>query len=261
MPLSKKEIKGLLYKIEVAIDEIEESVAERAKLHELSLQPSSNDNKELTNQVHKVIDNFELAKAEAENSKEEDFYDQLRQLSDRYMDIHSSLEDDTDIDAPGFSYVIPCPPKTTTTKAVRFKDDPEEANTSEMMGTQPFQPYRDVPEEEEEEVGVGEEPDSRSNHQMFAEHQQTMMRQDQDLDYLHRLISRQHMMGKDIDQELDEQLIILNDLEQGVDNSSFRLQRATTRLNDFRRMARENGNLTTIVILTIILILLLVVLN
>lgn len=257
MTFSKKEIKALFYKIQVALDEIDESVEERTKLHELDLKPSANDNEELINLIHKTIENFELAQAEVEHHKDEDLFDQLKRLSDKYTDLYPSLQNDADIDAPEFNYEIPKPTKATTTKAVRFKDDPEEPITSDMMGTQPFQPYRDDPGESADE----EEVDSRSNHQMFAEHQQTMMRQDQDLDYLHQLISRQHMMGKDIDQELDEQLIILNDLEQGVDNSSFRIQRATTRLNDFRRMARENGSLTTIIILTIILILLLVVLN
>ncbi|KAI5967712.1 hypothetical protein CANMA_002892 [Candida margitis] len=260
MPLSRKEVKSLFYKIEVSIEEIEETVEERSKLHELDLQPSANDNAELNNLVHKTIENFELVQAEIETHyKDNDLYDQLKDLADRYADIYQAIQNDSNIDASEFHYEIPKSSKTAPAKAVRFKDVPNEADTSEMMGTQPFQPYRDDPDEavQEEE----EEEDSRTNHQMFAAHQQTMMRQDQDLDYLHQSISRQHMMGKDIDQELDDQLIILNDLEQGVDNSSLRIQRATTRLNDFRRMARENGSLTTIIILTIILILLLVVLN
>lgn len=87
------------------------------------------------------------------------------------------------------------------------------------------------------------------------------MRQDQDLDTLHQLISRQFSMGQDINQELDDQLIILNDLEQGVDQSLSRLDLANRRIRTFRNLMRENGSLVTICTLSIILILLLVVLN
>ncbi|KAG5421018.1 hypothetical protein I9W82_000108 [Candida metapsilosis] len=252
MPSNRKQIKALLYKIDASLQQLEGVVDERTKLHELGLQPSTHENEELSNTIHKTVEYLEQAKKEMEQERDEEIHHDLERLARKYMNIHSTSG--SKIEAPEFTYEIPQPSKPPTAKAVRFKDIPDEADTSEMMGTQPFQPYRDDPEE-------AEEIDSRSNHQMFAEHQQTMMRQDQDLDHLHQSISRQHMMGKDIDQELDEQLIILNDLEQGVDNSGHRIQRATTRLNDFRRMARENGSLTTIIILTIILILLLVVLN
>ncbi|KAI5948867.1 hypothetical protein KGF57_005265 [Candida theae] len=265
MPRSKREIEALLYKIDVLVQQIAETIDERAKLRELGLVPSANENEELSNMIHKTVQSLETAQVEVEQQRDENLQSHLRSLSNNYTDVHAALTD-SGIDAPEFKYETrpppraappkAVPPKAAPSKAVRFKDVPDESDTSEMMGTQPFQPYRDDPED-----SLQEEVDSRSNHQMFAEHQQTMMRQDQDLDYLHRSISRQHRMGKDIDQELDEQLIILNDLEQGVDNSSHRIQRATTRLNNFRRMARENGSLTTIIILTVILILLLVVLN
>lgn len=123
------------------------------------------------------------------------------------------------------------------------------------MGTRHvFKPYKDDPDEQESSEEL-------SNHQMFAQHQQTMMRQDQDLDTLHQLISRQFSMGQDINQELDDQLIILNDLEQGVDQSLSRLDLANRRIRTFRNLMRENGSLVTICTLSIILILLLVVLN
>ena len=69
------------------------------------------------------------------------------------------------------------------------------------------------------------------------------------------------MMSQDINHELDDQLIILNDLEQGVDLSLGRLNSANTRLRHFRTLMRENGSLVTICTLTVILILLLVILN
>ncbi|EDK42065.1 hypothetical protein LELG_00243 [Lodderomyces elongisporus NRRL YB-4239] len=231
-------------------------------------------------------------------SKDTAFFDQFNDLVQLYHKLYTDLQTDPSIDVSSYKYEKPAPTTTTTnttttsstattsptpaaktttatpSKSVRFKDTPEvedtgsvppmlsAQSTSSSLGMTPYTPYADNPIDAEAEA----ESDSnsttdRSNLQMFAEHQQTMMRQDQDLEVLHQLISHQNRMGRDIDQELDEHMIILNDLELGVDNSELRLHRATRRLNNFRRMARENGSLVTIITLSVILILLLIVLN
>ncbi|WLF76536.1 hypothetical protein PVL30_000238 [Lodderomyces elongisporus] len=231
-------------------------------------------------------------------SKDTAFFDQFNDLVQLYHKLYTDLQTDPSIDVSSYKYEKPAPTTTTTnttttsstattsptpaaktttatpSKSVRFKDTPEvedtgsvppmlsAQSTSSSLGMTPYTPYADNPIDAEAEA----ESDSnsttdRSNLQMFAEHQQTMMRQDQDLEVLHQSISHQNRMGRDIDQELDEHMIILNDLESGVDNSELRLHRATRRLNNFRRMARENGSLVTIITLSVILILLLIVLN
>lgn len=161
-------------------------------------------------------------------------------------------------------------------KSVRFRDQiesDEESNElrSELMGTKPFKPYKDDESNNEEfETDYDFETASesatlgsinQSNQELFVQHQQQLLDQDENLDTLHNSIKIQRSMGNNINEELNDHLILLNDLEQGVDSSEYRINRATRNLKTFRSKVRENGSLVTIIILTVILILLLVVLN
>lgn len=119
-------------------------------------------------------------------------------------------------------------------------------------------PYRD---DENDTSSIASSFDLQSNQQIFAQHQQQLLEQDDNLDILHLSVRRQHQMGLGINDEVDEHIILLNDLEQGIDTAHARLNRATNRLKSFQKLCKENGSLVTIVVLTIILIVLLVVLN
>lgn len=259
-------------KIRFNLKELESLLEERNNIYDLDLTPSKNDNFELISLLLKTVKYFKFVTKDIDddiNSDEkENIGSELEELVLKYNSIYDELSEDSNLDVSEFKYSFTRSVTTTTTmsknvdipfnnvhKSVRFKDTPDDNDASELMGTRHvFKPYKDDPDEQESSEEL-------SNHQMFAQHQQTMMRQDQDLDTLHQLISRQFSMGQDINQELDDQLIILNDLEQGVDQSLSRLDLANRRIRTFRNLMRENGSLVTICTLSIILILLLVVLN
>ncbi|MCP8718566.1 MAG: syntaxin family protein [Asgard group archaeon] len=259
-------------KIRFNLEELESLLEERNNIYDLDLTPSKNDNFELISLLLKTVKYFKFVTKDIDddiNSDEkENIGSELEELVLKYNSIYDELSEDSNLDVSEFKYSFTRSVTTTTTmsknvdipfnnvhKSVRFKDTPDDNDASELMGTRHvFKPYKDDPDEQESSEEL-------SNHQMFAQHQQTMMRQDQDLDTLHQLISRQFSMGQDINQELDDQLIILNDLEQGVDQSLSRLDLANRRIRTFRNLMRENGSLVTICTLSIILILLLVVLN
>lgn len=259
-------------KIRFNLKELESLLEERNNIYDLDLTPSKNDNFELISLLLKTVKYFKFVTKDIDddiNSDEkENIGSELEELVLKYNSIYDELSEDSNLDVSEFKYSFTRSVTTTTTmsknvdipfnnvhKSVRFKDTPDDNDASELMGTRHvFKPYKDDP-------GEQESSEELSNHQMFAQHQQTMMRQDQDLDTLHQLISRQFSMGQDINQELDDQLIILNDLEQGVDQSLSRLDLANRRIRTFRNLMRENGSLVTICTLSIILILLLVVLN
>jgi syntaxin 8 len=144
--------------------------------------------------------------------------------------------------------------KPTTTrsasKSVRFSDndDDDDANRASLF------PYRDDP------------PDDASpnlahldNQQIHAYHDRVIADQDSQLDQLGQSISRQRELSMQIGDELDGQVMLLDDVEEGVDRHAAQFVRARGRLDRFSRKARENWSLTVIVVLIIILVLLIVI--
>ncbi|EMG48617.1 SYN8 Syntaxin-8 [Candida maltosa Xu316] len=259
-------------KIQSNIEELNNLYDERKYIYDLKLTPSKNENLELISLIQKTIQYFKFLESDINSDKsllkDEELIREFEDSVDQYNQLYDNLSDDANIDITEYKYSYQRPVHTDSAinvnnnvhKSVRFKDAPDENDASELMGTRHnFKPYKDDPESIDDDED--DSPDEVSNHQMFAQHQQTMMRQDQDLENLHSSISRQYMMGQDINQELDDHLIILNDLEQGVDQSMSRLNVANRRIKNFRNLMRENGSLVTICTLTVILILLLVVLN
>ena len=142
--------------------------------------------------------------------------------------------------------------KPTTTrsasKSVRFSDNDDDANRASLF------PYRDDP------------PDDASpnlahldNQQIHAYHDRVIADQDSQLDQLGQSISRQRELSMQIGDELDGQVMLLDDVEEGVDRHAAQFVRARGRLDRFSRKARENWSLTVIVVLIIILVLLIVI--
>ncbi|RCK59007.1 Syntaxin-8 [Candida viswanathii] len=271
--MTSKDTRLTVSKIRFNLEELGNLLEERTNLNDLDLTPSKNDNFELISLILKTIQYFKFVDKDITNltdfQEKEHLGSEFETLVEQYNEIYSQLSEDSNLDISEYKYTYTRSTSTATAttgdtpannnvhKSVRFKDTPDDNDASELMGTRhAFKPYKDDPDEEE-----SSSPEDVSNHQMFAQHQQTMMRQDQDLDTLHLLISRQYMMGQDINHELDDQLIILNDLELGVDQSLSRMDLANRRIRTFRNLMRENGSLVTICTLSIILILLLVVLN
>lgn len=213
----------------------------------LKLTPSTNDNFDLINQLAKLTKLFKASDNDTPKFK---------QLVNQYNDLLDQLNDDSTINIEEYKHII------KKSKNVRFKDDTNDLR-NELMGTTKFKAYKDEPEESEPNQSNRHsdfEP-SESNQDLFSQNQQLISQQDEDLDMLHDSVKIQKSMGLNINEEIDSHLIMLNDLENGVDSSQLRLDGANNRLREYRRKFQENGSLITIVVLTIILILLLVVLN
>ncbi|RLV90080.1 hypothetical protein JA1_004809 [Spathaspora sp. JA1] len=248
-----KEIRTTLGKVGICLQQLESMIEERETIFQMKLTPSSNDTFELINLLQKITQYFKYLQQDLNRSVSgnRETVDQLSASFSSYVveysDLYDRLSQDTTIDIQEYKFkrtntatvgaTTNSATTSTPTKTVRFQDQEEEHadNLVELMGTRAFQPYSD----QESNSSI----DQVDNRQMFAQHQQTLMRQDQDLDQLHSSIKIQHSMGLNINQELDDHIILLNDLESGVDNSQARLTRAGNRLNNFTHKARENGSL------------------
>ena len=259
-----KDIKSLINKTRSYLDQLDSVIEERDRLITiLKLVPSSNDNLDLINSLNKVIKSLNYIQKDIINlskngSPKPEIYEELvsnfEDLYNRYDQLTNTLTGDiyVDINEYGFEK-LDISKVNIPGKSVRFSDKVEETSPVPEI-QQHFKPYRD----DEESVASFE---SQTNPQMFAQHQQQLISQDEDLGVLHDSVRRQHSMGLHINEEIDDHLIMLNDLELGVERSQFMLNSATNKLKSFRQKCRENGSLVTIVVLTVILIVLLVVLN
>lgn len=277
------EVRASQSKINVYLDELNSNLEERDRLVEvLRLTPSANDNYELISLLQKLVKYFKYLQQDlislikvGENV--EQYINQFREAVAKYEDVHEKLAGDSSISVSEYHFTPAEFPQRKTPisvisgsgaarevlKSVRFQEDildkdADDHFRNELMGTRNFKPYSD---EESSNNTDSESFDAQTNQHLFAQHQQTILEQDQSLDVLHQLIIRQHTMGQSINSELDDHLILLNDLENGVDDANYRLNTAANRLHEFRKRVRENGSLVTIIVLTVILIMLLVVLN
>ena len=97
------------------------------------------------------------------------------------------------------------------------------------------------------------------NTQIHQYHSRVIADQDSQLDSLGASIGRQRELSMQIGDELDGQVMLLDDVEEGVDRHAAQFVRARGRLDRFSRKARENWSLTVIVVLIIILVLLIVI--
>lgn len=260
MTVSAKDIRAQLRSVRSYVEQLDSVIEERSRLvATLKLTPSQADNLDLINLLAKTKAALEYLRRDIGAGYAAQFALDFSGAVDAYSALLAELRADAYIDAHEYEFTDKIEPADKK-KSVRFKDYDHDEDTAQMrnelMGTAAlFQPYHD-------------EPDQRSllsvdttNQELFALHQQQLMEQDENLDRLHELIRTQHSMGHMIHDELDDHVILLDDLESGVDGATTRLRRASRRLDDFRRRMRENGSLVTIVVLTVILILLLVVLN
>lgn len=245
---------SLLSKTNTLIAQLESAVEERKQHLLLELEPSSNDDVDIINSLQKITKNLSYLDQDLHHKR----FSELLAIVGRYNKVIDELDED-ELNVEEYRYDLQVPEPAKEVKSVRFKDndeDDDEDLRNELMGTKSFKPYRD----EEDNVSLPETLDM-DNHQMFAQHQQQLLSQDENLDALHESVRIQKLMGININQELEDHLILLNDLENGVDTADRRVRSTNDRLTEFRSRVQENGSLVTIIVLTVILIILLVVLN
>lgn len=142
----------------------------------------------------------------------------------------------------------------SASKSVRFRDNPSPSPADDANRAALF-PYRDNPED------VVPDQSQLDNQQIHAYHKQVIRDQDEQLDRLGESIGRQRELSIQMGNELDEQVELLDDVDEGVDRHQGQLDRAKKRLDRVARGARENWSWTLIAILIIILVLLIIILK
>lgn len=145
-------------------------------------------------------------------------------------------------------------------KSVRFRDNPSDADADDEANRAALFPSR----YQDEESGTATTPDptsDMSNQQIHAYHKQVLDEQDEQLDRLGESIGRQRHLSMQIGDELEGQIALLDEVDEGVDRHQTRLDGAKRRLNYVSRKARENWGITTIIVLIVILVLLIVLLK
>lgn len=144
-------------------------------------------------------------------------------------------------------------------KNVRFRDNDDagaDADADAARSALFNQPYRDDPAHDPEAP-----PDQShlDNQQIHEYHSQVLRDQDDQLDTLSASIGRQRELSMQIGDELDGQVMLLDEVEEGVDRHDAQFRRARGRLDRFSRKARENWSLTVIIVLIVTLVLLIVI--
>lgn len=142
-------------------------------------------------------------------------------------------------------------------KSVRFTENPRlpppedeeyDANRAALF------PYRDEPEGPPEQGQL-------DNQQIHEYHKNVLREQDEQLDRLGDSIGRQRELSIQIGDELDDHIQMLDDVEQHMDRHQTTLDGARKRLGTFVRKAKENSQLTIILILICVLVVLIIILK
>ncbi|ANB13560.1 hypothetical protein AWJ20_1856 [Sugiyamaella lignohabitans] len=262
---------SLLAKLRLLSEQTKTSIEERDRLRLLKVPISAHDDREIVKSLHTIHDGL----LEIENDLGESTYDQnqfkkLCASCSSILDLYKNDPDASkDIDyeslkfipsrqapasVPRQSSLASSSPSSapSQSKSVRFKD--------KVVDTERFiQPYRDFPDEEDEESRASVPPLSSSD--LYENQQQLIRDQDAHLDSLSQSVSRQHELSIQIDSELDSHLELLDDVDNLADRSQDRLALARKRLDIFSHKARQHGSSITIAILALILVILLVVLS
>ncbi|GAA5910042.1 syntaxin [Sporobolomyces salmoneus] len=104
-----------------------------------------------------------------------------------------------------------------------------------------------------------EEAMRRANSEVMQLQQRMMEDQDTQLDSLSSAISRQHALSLRVAEELELHSNLIDDTEAAVDRTDANLRRASGRLDQFAKKARNTGSTGLIIALIVILVVLIIV--
>ncbi|KKY19034.1 putative snare complex subunit [Diplodia seriata] len=244
-------------------DHIKLSLLERQRAVSLNLSPNSQDG-QISRSLESLSSGIDALDAQLSQNPDESLQDQVSRLRAQYDDLSAqfsttggdssaatlSSPNDPALSAD-FAAASSQQPARTAKKAVRFTDaddDDDDVNRAALF------PYRDDPDEEQ-----GADHSGLSNQQIHEYHQQVISQQDEQLDRLGESIGRQRELSIQIGDELEGHVLLLDDVDEGVDRHQSQLDRAGKRLAKVGRRARENWSMTLIVVLIVILVLLIVI--
>lgn len=263
--------------IHLLADHIKLSLLERQRAISLNLEPNSQDG-----HISRSLDSMRegIEALEAQQSQQGDSDGTASRLRSQYDDLTSQFRGfptkstSSTVNQPNdpalssdFAHAKDTRPRIPSSssfmkrstadspnlsKSVRFTDappDPEdEANRAALF------PYRDEPEGPPDQSQL-------DNQQIHTYHKQVLQAQDDQLDRLGESIGRQRDLSIQIGDELDDHIQILDDVEVHVDRHQTRLDGARRQLGNVAQRARDNKQITIILVLIIILVLLIVILK
>ncbi|KAI4917442.1 hypothetical protein J4E85_009961 [Alternaria conjuncta] len=250
-------------------DHIKLSLLERQRALSLSL-PSNSQDGQISRSLEQLRSGIESLESQVQDTSDESITSQLPRLRTQLAELTAQFTPTTTKSTPTpTSPTLTSPnnpsltsdfaaaqskkpaPTRQTSKSVRFTDAP--SSDSDDPNRSSLFPYRDDPSDST--------PDQTSldNEQIHEYHSRVIADQDSQLDSLGASIGRQRELSMQIGDELDGQVMLLDDVEEGVDRHAAQFVRARGRLDRFSRKARENWSLTVIVVLIIILVLLIVI--
>ncbi|OAK94415.1 hypothetical protein IQ06DRAFT_286432 [Phaeosphaeriaceae sp. SRC1lsM3a] len=247
-------------------DHIKLSLLERQRAISLNL-PSHSQDAQISRSLEQLRSGIESLQSQVEDHEDDSITSQLPRLKSQLSDLISQFSpsststttspsaptltrpNDPSL-APDFASAQKKPRQSS--KSVRFTDDPSSSDHDPNRAS--LFPYRDEPDPD-----AAPDHSALDNQQIHAYHSQVIADQDEQLDQLGASIGRQRELSMQIGDELDGQVVLLDEVEEGVDRHTAQFRRARGRLDRFSRKARENWSLTVIVVLIVVLLLLIVI--
>ncbi|KAK7193366.1 hypothetical protein DPSP01_010973 [Paraphaeosphaeria sporulosa] len=252
-------------------DHIKLSLLERQRAISLNLSPSSQDG-QISRSLEQLRSGIEALESQIHDVSDESISSQLPRLRAQLADLTAQFTPSTSTSDPSTTTLTPNDPSLASdfaaatskparstsasrakSKSVRFRDDAAAADDDDPNRASLF-PYRDDPSPTD-----GPNHDALSNQQIHEYHARVIDEQDAQLDQLGASIGRQRELSMQIGDELDGQVMLLDDVEEGVDRHAAQFRRARGRLDRFGRKAKENWSLSVIVVLIVVLVLLIVI--
>ncbi|KAF1837247.1 hypothetical protein BDW02DRAFT_566299 [Decorospora gaudefroyi] len=247
-------------------DHIKLSLLERQRALSLNL-PSNSQDGQISRSLEQLRSGIESLESQVEDTSDESITSQLPRLKSQLAELTSQFTRDGAPNATSPTLTTPNDPSLksdfaaaqkkkprSASKSVRFTDHPSDSPSDDPNRNALF-PYRDDPSDPD----APPDQSDLSNQQIHTYHSDVIRDQDDQLDRLGESIGRQRELSMQIGDELEGQVLLLDDVEEGVDRHTAQFQRARGRLDRFSRKARENWSLTIIVVLIIILVLLIVI--
>ena len=155
---------------------------------------------------------------------------------------------------PSSSSFLKRSPTTNNSKSVRFSDAPL-TNADDAARDALFpSAYRDDPDAPPDHSQL-------DNQQIHEYHSQVLQNQDEQLDRLGESIGRQRELSIQIGDELDSHVQLLDEVDEHMDRHQTRIDGARRRLGTVARKAKDNVQLTIILVLIVILVLLIIILK
>ncbi|PSN73078.1 hypothetical protein BS50DRAFT_482512 [Corynespora cassiicola Philippines] len=252
-------------------DHIKLSLLERQRAISLNLSPNSQDG-QISRSLDQLRSGIESLESQVEDKPDEAISSQLPRLRTQLADLTAQFTPHapnpasptlTSPNNPSLSADFSAAQKKprAVSKSVRFTDTPSASqhgggsagDDDDDPNRAALFPYRDNPDD------ASPDQSDMSNQQIHDYHSQVIRDQDEQLDRLGASIGRQRELSMQIGDELEGQVLLLDEVEEGVDRHEAQFRRARGRLERFSKKARENWSLTIIVVLIVILVLLIII--